>query len=85
MPGVRGDQGPRVEPWQEKKSENFPGGFIFPPGISEIHRPAQRVDEPETSLKTQATHFFHNVEYIQQMVAGLPSAFYCRSVIGGHL
>lgn len=29
--------------------------------------------------------FFHNVECIQQMVAGLPSAFYCRSVIGCHL
>lgn len=58
MPGVRDDQGPREKPWLEKKSENFPGGFISPPGIRKIHRPGQRVDNRETSLKTQATHFF---------------------------
>lgn len=68
-----------------KRREKFPGGFISPPGISDIHRPDQRMDNPETSLKTQATHFFHNVECIQQMVTGLPIAFYYRSVTGCHL
>lgn len=73
-------EGLRVEPWLEKMSENFPGGFISPPGTNEIHGPGERVKDPKNPNHT----FFHNIGCIQQMVAGLhhpyPSAI-TRSIL----